>query len=345
MTQAPTDLPLLLDAWLNSQTKGFPSTSKPYPETFKTVSSYLNKEIHPHVEKGALMSGAGYLTDHGPQHIATVIERASHLLSCPADEYPKFNPYEVYLLLLAIHFHDIGNIYGRAGHERRHAEVMSKVSPMLAGDRVERNAILKIAQAHGGLNNGDKDTIASLPVQEHVMGKRVRYQALAAILRFADELADDFRRAARAVDELGRLPKESEVFHRYAEALHSVVIYPCTRTIELRYDFTKDHCYPVGKGDDRVYLLDEIYARTVKMHYEREYCMRFTRDLVYIERINVEIQIYKDQNSPEAHRTISYRLEERGYPGDQPRPIEDLISPGTQPLLTGAELFDTLASS
>lgn len=345
MIQAMTDAFIPLDNWLASQIDGFPHASKPYPDAFKIVSSYLNAEIHPHVEKGPLMRGDGFLTDHGPRHIATVIERASHLLSHPSDQYPKFSAYEVYLLLLAIHFHDIGNIYGRPGHEKNHSDVMAKVRPMLAGDAVEHRAIQHIARAHGGNNNGDKDTIARLPVCDLVMGKLVRYQALAAILRFADELADDSRRAARAVDELKLLPTESEVFHRYAAALHSVAIRPDNRTIDLRYNFTKDHAFLLGKGNGQTYLLDEIYKRTVKMHYEREYCMRFTHGFVHIDAIDVEIQIYKDQNSLDAHRTISYRLAQRGYPGDQPQSIDDLVIPGTPPLLTGAQLLHSLTSS
>ncbi len=342
MTQALADVLVSLDNWLVSQTDGFPHASKPYPDVFKVVSSYLAEEIHPHVEKGPLMRGDGFLTDHGPRHIATVIERASHLLSHPPDEYPKFSAYEVYLLLLAIHFHDIGNIYGRPGHEKNHSDVMAVVRPMLAGDAVEHRAIQQIARAHGGHNNGDKDTIARLPVSDLVMGKAVRYQALAAILRFSDELADDSRRAARAVDELKLLPKDSEVFHRYASALHSVAIHPHNRIIDLRYSFNKDHASLLGKGPGQTYLLDEIYKRTVKMHYEREYCMRFTHDFVHIDAIDVEIKIYKDQNSVDPHRTIRYRLAQRGYPGDQPQSIDELVVPGTPPLLTGAQLLDTL---
>ena len=343
MTQQPPNIPTRLDAWLLVQTDGFPRTSIEYPVAFKAVSSYLNRDVHPHVEKGPLITGEGYLTDHGPDHVATVIERAGDLLAHPSQYFPKFTPYEIYLLLMAIHFHDIGNIFGRKGHETRHAEVMAHVSGLLAGDAVERRAILQIARAHGGYTNGDKDTIAGLPTEAWVMGQSVRYQALAAVLRFADELADDSRRAARAIVALGLLPAESEVFHAYAGALHSVAISPANRTIDLRYNFNRDQTALLGKGHDRVYLLDEIYARTVKMHYEREYCMRFTRDFLRIDAIDVQILIYQDHNSIDPHLAISYRLAQRGYPGDHRRPITELLPPEAEHLVTGDELHRSLA--
>jgi hypothetical protein len=76
-----------------------------------------------------------------------------------------------------------------------------------------------------------------------------------------------------------------------------------------------DACQTFGKGPNRVYLLDEIFERTMKMHRERIYCMRFLRPMITIDKINVTVRIY----SPEYHyipelETISYRLEESGYP-------------------------------
>ena len=56
----------------------------------------------------------GFLTDHGPQHIETVISRASDLIRARSCD---LSSYEVFLLLAAIHLHDVGNIHGRTGHQ------------------------------------------------------------------------------------------------------------------------------------------------------------------------------------------------------------------------------------
>ena len=78
---------------------------------------------------------------------------------------------------------------GGAEHEAKHAEVMAKLGSTVGTEMVERQAILKIAKAHGGRVDGDKDTISHLLQEGFVLGKPVRYQALAALLRFSDEHA------------------------------------------------------------------------------------------------------------------------------------------------------------
>src|SRR4051794_37537655 len=97
----PPALPTL-DAWLAEQPDNvFPSHGgQPYPNRYKAVSEYLNHNVHPHVEKGAIVQGDGYLTDHGPEHIRTVIKRAGELLAYPSEGFPHLEPYEVYLLLM-----------------------------------------------------------------------------------------------------------------------------------------------------------------------------------------------------------------------------------------------------
>ena len=277
--------------------------------------------VHPHVEKGAILKDGGLLTDHGPQHIETVIRRAASLLSFPEDKFPHLSPYEVYLLLIAIHFHDVGNILGRDKHETKHAQVMKEFDTFIGNEMVERQAIQKIAGAHGGKINGSKDTISKLLPSGPVLCQTVRYQTLAAILRFSDELADDSQRAIRMGQSLKFMPKESEVYHAYAKSLHSVLVRPAQHHVALHYSFLKkDAIRTFGKktGEDKVnevYLLDEIYARTLKMHFERKYCMQFMQEVVRIDAIDVHIEVYEDDYSIKTCiDPIGYRLQEGGYP-------------------------------
>ena len=289
----------------------------------------MNKQVHPQVEKGATLKDGGFLTDHGPQHIETVIRRATSLLSFPEKTFPQLTPYEVYLLLLAIHFHDVGNIFGRNKHETKHAEVMQDFEQLIGNEMVEKRAILNIAMVHGGTIDGSKDTISTLSTSDPVLGHRVRHQTLAAILRFSDELADDSQRAARFPQRLGIIPPESEVYHAYAKSLHSVVVLPEQHLVELHYFFLKADAMRTFKKKacadtyKEVYLLDEIYERTLKMHFERKYCMQFMQEVARIDAIAVRIEVYEDDHSmTPCIDPIGYRLPERGYPDMSPRLTE-----------------------
>jgi hypothetical protein len=281
-----------------------------YYRRFQGIEDYLNTKVHPHVTASANAIDGGTLTDHGPEHIKTVIARASELCSFNGD----LSAYEAYLLLVAIHLHDVGNLFGRETHELNTEEVIKRLGLLMGEDRVEQKAIYDIAQAHGGNVAGDRDKISRLPRSEPVLGHPVREQTLAAILRFADELADERSRAAGFLMQLAQIDATSEIYHKYAHSLQSVMVDVQGGTVDLHFDMPlADACTTFGKGSSRVYLLDEIYERTMKMHRERTYCMRFLRPNIAIERIDVEIKVYGNDYNRELAR-LPYRLEESGYP-------------------------------
>ena len=118
---------------------------------YRKVSEYLNNSVHSEVNLGARIMDGGLLTDHGPEHIKTVIRRDSDLVSA---DTCNLTPYEVYILLAAIHFHDVGNIFRRKDHEIKSTEIFKELGPLASTDRTEKLWITKIAQAHGGQ---DKD--------------------------------------------------------------------------------------------------------------------------------------------------------------------------------------------
>ncbi len=198
----------------------------PYPERYLRVGQAL-APYHSVVEKGALLRSAQesritimrqikkqhsgsmlksalsaftqcdplvYLNNHGQSHVRRVNQRVSELLS---HFKSPITPYEAYLLFCGIQFHDVGNIFGRTEHESKCKEIMEKHCRQIIKDAVERDTIVRIATAHGGYYSGERDTIQALRKLQRLFEQPVREQLLAALLRFADELADDSSRAAR----------------------------------------------------------------------------------------------------------------------------------------------------
>jgi hypothetical protein len=247
----------------------------------------------------------------------------------------------MYLLLTAIHFHDVGNIFGRKSHEKRCGDILELLGAQAGPDMPEKRVIIQIAAAHGGLADGDKDTIGKLaPAYEYILGKRIRPQLLAAVLRFADELADDRTRADRFLLEMGKIPKESEVFHLYSQALESVVVEE--DSIYLGYELRrKDGLKRYPRQGSRVYLLDEIVERTLKMHRERIYCMRFLPIELKLGTIRVKITVGSNDFLHVLHEYF-YRLEERGYPEPSKGGIEMICPEVRGKGLSGRELRQRL---
>jgi len=323
--------------WLLEQPQDvFPgSGARDHPGRLRNVAEYLERNVHPIVEKGALLHSGDYLNGHGVDHVRAVIERASQLLAPPDS---KLNPYEAYLLLMATHFHDVANVLGRSGHEARIPQIISLLAPFFENDPVEIRTVVLIASAHGGNIAGDRDTISALPSRQPVNGVEIRIQLLAALLRFADELADDSTRASRFEESLNLVPTPSEVFHQYSLALHSVIVDADRHAVNLHFDIHKEAAMKkLGKKSESVYLLDEIYTRTVKMHVERLYCMRYMAAVTRIDAINATVKVFLP-NMIFPVKVIQYTLEERGYPDLKAKDIRKLCPGYPDVKCTGEKL-------
>lgn len=299
---------LYLDEWLvkKAPINRFPSYGRNYKSMYADMANVLETKYLAEVNTGALITDKSLLTDHGPNHIKTVIRRATALVDV---DTCQLTPYEVYILLCAIHFHDIGNMYGRAGHEEKAREVIIELGEQAGTDDVERKVIADIAQAHGGKQ---KDKLEFLPESEPILNMPVRQQLLAAILKFADELSDEYTR--RSSLPWASVPVQNQIYHKYAEVLKSVDIDHSSRTVKLLFTLKKDDVIQkFGDSETQTaYLFDEIKKRTFKTHLERMYCMRFMFPNIRLDSVAVSIEFIEKLKT--IRETVLYRLVEKGYP-------------------------------
>lgn len=308
-----------LEAWLEHPPKeSYPLEKEiDYYTHYKKLKDYLIENVHKEVTAGANLENQDeLLNDHGPDHIEKVIEKATNLVEC---NDCKLNPLETYLLLCAIQLHDVGNILGRENHEIKLQEIMLKAGEACGRDEIERILLRKIAQAHGGILRGvrdSKDKIGQTLEQNAEFEEgAARPRVIASILRFADELSDDKSRAYKTLQEIDKIPKRSQVFHAYASRLEAVKIKHDEKSVELLFYIPKDFTLKkFGKLEEEIYLLDEIYKRAMKMNLERIYCMQFCKKLIDIEKIVVRIMFYADFIDDEVFPPIDFTLCDSGYP-------------------------------
>jgi hypothetical protein len=307
--------------WLLAQPlENLPKRSFAYQRNYAALASNL-EPLHREVTTTANRLDGGYLTDHGPDHIRKLISRISDLLSAGEG---CISAYEAYVLLCAAQVHDVGNIFGRDKHEEKSWQIMERNRATLPPDTIEQRLIYDIAKAHGG---DRKDKLSDMPRTYDIAQTTVRPQLLAAILKFADELAEDSERAARYTAQLGLLGG-SEIFHEYALALQNVSIDGPSREVRFRFEmpvsrairtFTKGSA---GAMSD-VYLLDEIFKRTMKCHCERMYCSRFMRSVVDLTAVAVNIAVTNEAGY-KVEETIAYKLAETGYPNASGQDIYEI---------------------
>lgn len=251
------------------------------------------------------------LTGHDPSHFEKVINNASELLK---ESKCILTSYEVFMLLSAIQIHDIGNIIGRENHNETAIDVFYDLMPAnVVLDSVETNIYHAIAEVHTQGNDEDKDTISKLNDYEikHNDAK-IRHQLIAAIVKLADELADDPERAFMYGVEKNLVKEGSKLHHIYCNSLKSTNIEEKRISITYKFDIdTVMNEYKFGKTN--IYLLDYIFIRDIKMHFELIYCQKFMRPDIWIDYIDVEISIYS-KNFKKKIVDIKYRLLDKGYP-------------------------------
>ena len=313
-----------------------------YFDRFQRLEQYLNSTVHPDINRGAAIAGDGWLTDHGIPHVKTVIRRASDLVVY--GDSVLLTPYEVFLLLLAIHFHDVGNVFGRGEHEKNITQVMQQIDESTIGsDGLEKRVIRDIAMAHAGYvdtDGYDKDTIGRLKWEIAALPEEPRVRFLAALLRFADELADDHTRTSRFLID-SKLVSKSEIYHVYADRLRQVTVRPSDRKVLLHFELDISHVtMTYKKGHEDVYLYDEIVARALKMYRESIYCRRFMQPYISVDSIDISI-VVTHTNYMTVMRKIRFSLAQQGYP-DLPKCIHD-VSPDA-PSFDGETLRAELSS-
>ncbi|WP_442496842.1 HD domain-containing protein [Methylobacter sp. sgz302048] len=313
---------LPLELWLyNKQSlkNKFPGRSDQYFARYLAIKKWLEENVYRYIGAGTSAEDGGIYTDHGPDHFNAVINYAGKLVGVDEDERTiNIEPYEVFLLLSSILLHDAGNIHGRIEHEKKPLDILNAMGALATSDRFERKIIADIAEVHGGkTKQGDKDTIGNKKWDDRRNYLDVNYRPnmIAALVRFADEICEDRKRAAMHLIETNSLPKESEVFHQYAYAINSVVVDRQDKSIKLEfYIEEKNICKKFGKQEEEVYLIDEIMLRLGKMNDERIYCSRFFHEIIQLQQIRATVIII-DEDGEELKKE-EFKLKDSGYPSN-----------------------------
>jgi len=319
---------------LAADRSNFPVATTDYCLQYKWLVQHLTSNIYRHIDAGLAVNTPehGFYTAHDKEHFDDVILYAGELLGVKTGtEDISLTPYELYVLLVAIRVHDVGNIYGRLEHEKRCFSVLKECGHVSGEDDTEKKIIGSIAEAHGGRTaNGDKDTIGVLPREEGIGRHKLRSQLIASIVRFSDEICENRRRAATYLQEHGNLPKHSELFHQYAASITENTVDLVAHRINIRYTVNIKNtvrafgCAIAGDKTES-FIIDEIFERLEKMDRERRYCNRFSRDIFMIDAIRATINIV-DDDCEVLHQIQVPELFDYGYPEDNSSRLKTKLS-------------------
>lgn len=255
------------------------------------------------------------LSDHGPSHIADVLQKSYELLG---NEIDQLTAIELYTLCVSILFHDVGNFHDRKRHNIRIAEIYDLVRKKEPHFATERSAVLAIAGAHTGFcAKGSRNTLKSLQTFG-VFGSPVRFQPIAALLRFADELAEGPQRTSLMMQHFDKYEEESKIFHQLANVT-AYTVDKANARIQINYSIyieIDDEGKLFYEKVPLLELLGKITERISKLNEERVYCRYYCNWLEKYKEVSVNFQFIHE------HEYVELGLE--------PLVLNDLIVPGEQ---------------
>ena len=268
---------------------------------YENTRNELVTEILPWIAK----FGEG-LTDHGVEHIADVIDNASYLLGFSNhhdEDWRKqvnhgFSPYEMLVLLTGLLLHDVGNIYGRERHNLKIDEVWSKLVSWKLWKDNEKRVIVDVGRAHSGKGaDNSSDTIKGLSVYPRNFLKcPVRLAPIAAVVRFADELAEGPQRTSHFLISNNLIEEGSKLFHQYADVTQ-VSIDRVGGRVALTYYINVDHQdYPSAPSELEAHLtklLQMVYSRAAKMNQERQFARHYADVLSPFRETSISLTFLK----------------------------------------------------
>jgi hypothetical protein len=238
------------------------------------------------------------LTDHSEKHLIDVMSRARSLIG---DKQTYFDPNELYLLAVSVLFHDVGNLHGRQKHNKKIASIYAACRKQEARFNTERNAILAIAGAHtGSAKDGSKDTLSDLG-RLSFQANTVRAHELAAVLRFADELAEGPQRTSAYLLNKGIYKAGSQIFHEYSSVSEYCIERSAGRiastfSMDIELDPSSD-VLRLRQGSPLEDLLKLCYLRIVKVDQERRYCKHYS-DLLSVFKETSACFIFYHREQP-----------------------------------------------
>ena len=262
------------------------------------------------------------LSDHGTTHISNVQQNAILLIS-DNGVITELTGIEMYCLGMLILFHDAGNVLGRSNHHINVATVFDKIRGTAKSVLHEKTLVMSATRAHTGTaQDGSRDTLKEVNNAEHLEGQPVCLQELAAVLRFADELAEGPQRTSDFMQEMQLYVPESRMFHEYASSTNILIDRRNGRII-VAYEVT---IKVDGTNENRrthlSAFLNCVYKRILKLNQERQYARYYTKLLDPFKLTEVTFNFHCDGDILVTD-LVPLKLTDIVVPGDHTKDVVD----------------------
>lgn len=252
-------------------------------QDYSLMKDRLERDYYPWIQ-----ANCPYFTDHGQNHVASVIEKAYSIIG--EKRVGDLSALEIYLLLTAIIWHDVGMVLVRTDHQDAVRRVIEGVRGICFNDVQIQGIVEEIVKAHSGITGLDAATIEVDCTTPSQATCTISPRNLAAVVRFADEISETRRRINPEI--IDQVPATNRLYWEYSNCISAarpdaererVVI---TLSIDLDTAATEFPCsqFVDRSQDGNISLIEYIVLRLEKMNNERFYCATQSGGMVPLYR-------------------------------------------------------------
>lgn len=290
--------------------------------SFDNLKARLVKHHYPWV-----ISNCQWFTDHGATHVAAVMNSASELVKekLSGKKRNSLTTLDIYLILTAILWHDVGMVISRAKHAELVYDMTWEMADFFPNPTVQ-GLVSQIANAHKGVAGLDDLSTDDLCTVEGP-AQHVNTALLAAVVRFADEISENHTRVSLPI--LKQVPEDQKIFWLYAASIGSSIAQPDRHRVIIDYRFDADtvtQCWPDKdfpalwpEGNNKIPLLTYALGRLEKINNEREYCFKYFSSVAPIRDIEARFCITRQGKKVSGYENTSILIRgaavaSKGYP-------------------------------
>jgi hypothetical protein len=247
--------------------------------------------------------------DHGPEHIKRVLQNLDKLLGASPLRANSLNAYELFLAMMAILYHDVGILRQRKDHAMLSKLFLEIDRNDFIFDPRDKEVIALAVVSHSSSRDIELEASAFAQV-ETIGGQRVRPRVVAALVRFADELDEDYRRANSTVMELLELPEESKFYWQFCQRIQGIEPCPSKHEIVFYVEFKNEDVGKVvqaeGKGTP---FLSAFAEKISKINRERVVVNRFLPEKLQYHKITLEVKPLRNDDKWKRPRAFVFNDE------------------------------------
>jgi hypothetical protein len=228
--------------------------------------------------------------DHGPGHIERVLEKLDQLLDGNAHGKNLVRPYELFLCMMSILYHDIGLLRGRADHADISSLFVEEEHNDYLVDPADRDIISAAVVSHSS-SKDIREELARFAIEELIGGHSIRPHLIAALVRLADELDEDFRRADPIVQRRLTLPADSKFFWEFCQRVRGIRPDRNSHIINMDIAFTEgDVGRSVVIGGRRRAFVSAFGDKLAKINSERMLVNHFLPNSIRYHYVKLSVK-------------------------------------------------------